>query len=438
MTSPEREELKACAPIVEHKERSASPDRNSGKVWNSSRFTGRPLPTLHAHKRRASAQDVLRCVDVSMVSVTAMDAFKGRLALATSTVHHAAFRAGLRRVGGVHELKRAPAFFQLVSEHGGEHRPTLLKNGSVQTAFAASLRRHSFGVQVFQDNMAVVPRNVRCGSVYPVLTDASLLGLETRNTKALLCVAIGTAFAAAQNTLSASQTRFRADGQVCNAARGVGNRVGHPSVYANRTGLFVPKCIRHAAPERHIPSSSHLSHHNLSEATRQRPSATELHKSKLRHSHHCPLGIQVPHPTALRVPCNPHGTLAALELRASGTPGHERPVCFVSGPQRLSPHGHRDLPNPFNISPKLGEFAHLREETDRVAGASLKVTPPVTPLFQRQVVDEAASSRVTQQYRLLIGRRVQPVAVSAKDFHSFNIMPPLDFDKPSSRKGLPQ
>jgi len=129
------------------------------------------MQTLHVQPRRASAQNIDRSVVICMRSEAACAAAESRLVLARFAVHGSAGRAGLRCVGGIDQVQRPAAFFQLVGQKCFELAPSLVENGAVKSCLlthvlAWSLNGsgraggHVLDLQLLQRHGAEPARNV--------------------------------------------------------------------------------------------------------------------------------------------------------------------------------------------------------------------------------------------------------------------------------------
>ena len=141
------------------------------------------MQVLHAHQRRAPAQNVLGSVHVGMLAVTTGNALEDRLALAAFGVNGPARRARLRGIGRVDGHQRAATFLHLVAEHDGEAAPALRENASVEAGFGPDVppwlfdrpaRRgsHVLDLQILEHDRCEAARNIERDAVLPVAANA--------------------------------------------------------------------------------------------------------------------------------------------------------------------------------------------------------------------------------------------------------------------------
>jgi len=138
---------------------------------SSPRFNGSVTGALHA--RRASAEYVDGSIHVRMGAVSAIDAFKDRLALAASGINGPAGRACLRGKGGVDVEQLAAPIGELVIEHGGEDSPTLIEDRTVEAALAAPRSRHIRSGEFLKRDDAKPARNIGRALVQPMAASGS-------------------------------------------------------------------------------------------------------------------------------------------------------------------------------------------------------------------------------------------------------------------------
>src|SRR5215210_768371 len=91
------------------------------------------MHTLDAQMRCVPPpHDVHGRIAVGVVAVSASDALKVSLVLATSGVNGTTGRTGLRRKGGIGLHDPAAVFLHLVGEDQVEYAPTLVQDGAVE------------------------------------------------------------------------------------------------------------------------------------------------------------------------------------------------------------------------------------------------------------------------------------------------------------------
>src|SRR5215207_1703686 len=174
------------------------------------------MQTLHARMRCAPPpHDILSRVTVGVVAVSTSDAFKDRLALATSRIHDTAGPTGLRGEGRVDLDHPTAVFLHLVGEDCFKPTPALIQDRAVEARFLAhpaarlSLRacgrgRHGLDMQIFQGGDPKAARDVDCGPVVEVAPEATGAGLQASHTPTLASVAARAALAPRQDPLSLS------------------------------------------------------------------------------------------------------------------------------------------------------------------------------------------------------------------------------------------
>lgn len=373
------------------------------------------MPFLH--ERGASAHDVSSRIGVGVIAMITGDALEDRLALAAPGVNDTTFGARLGRVGGGDVNQPSAGGFQFVFELGGEDAPSLGQDRSVEPRFLADLgarrsagpsggSRHRFDVQLFEHDKAESSNETRARHVEVVGPDARNLAAQPRHGASLIGVATRPTFAPCQDTLSPAATLIEGlhVGKVDVLARREAESSRHAAIYADyaqggRGGgdLDVTSDCYRPATDRSGQSDGNWVPKDLS-------AAAELHPAEARYFHCGPSRVQPFEADILRL--KPHGVVDAglppvWVLRSAGEEGC---VSGVEVPQGLLLAGAGDGTNEVEHHPEFRELLRLIDPCKTAACGRLILAPEISPLRQRQIVDEPGhADPLTQRLGLGIG-----------------------------------
>ncbi len=153
-------------------------------------------------------KDVTCRISVGVVSMPATRTHKGRLAFAALSVDCPAGRAGLRSISGVNLYKARC----LVEKLSFDLVPSHIKDGTIEAGLLLNittweLKRslccscHVLRTQTLYDHGSKAARNIGCGAMRPMLTNACLLCAQPGNATKGNRVTLRTAFSAGGNAL---------------------------------------------------------------------------------------------------------------------------------------------------------------------------------------------------------------------------------------------
>src|SRR5215207_3881911 len=203
------------------------------------------MQTLDAQMRCVPPpQDILSCVTVGVVAMSASDALEGRLALATSGIHDTAGRADQRREGRVNLDDPPSALLHFVGQDQIESAPTLVEDSAVETGLlpnhparlgyrASGRGGHVPNPQILQYGDPEAARDVEGGPVVEITADATRTGLKPGDPAALAGIPLRAPLAAGEDTLSlplGGLDPLEAGGHGQQLARGQRQRGGHAPI----------------------------------------------------------------------------------------------------------------------------------------------------------------------------------------------------------------
>lgn len=381
-----------------------------------SRFNRAATGVLHAHRRRASAQNVHCCIRVGVRGEPAMSASETGLALSARFIDDAAFAARLACVGGIDLCERPAALFQLVSQDGHKCRPTLFQNTSIEAALPASLGRHSNDVQILQRDVPEPARDVGCRPVPPIGADADDFCGDTRQSRPLLSVAIGAAPATGEHPLrfSLPALKSRRVGRGQQFARGQRQRVRHAPVNADARQDGRARFVLNFAGEGRIPCASHAGHRDVTTYAPHGASVANLHPTEIRNAEMRPAVIAAPEPNLSEgAPETVVGSSPSESWKSTPSREEVRERLIKIANSLLERRDRRGS-NPVHLAAKLRQLFALRGKIETPAR-----TPPIAPLFERQIIDKAGCANELRQPFSLRFRGVEPVAKCPLNHASF-------------------
>lgn len=387
------------------------------------------MPFLHAHRRRVPAQDVDRSVVVGVGAEATMATEKDRLAFAALPVHGSAFRTGLRGVGGIDVEKIPAAFFELVGEDGFEAEPTLIEDAPVQSGLlpdhaarfldgSARGSRHVFDLQIFQNDGSETIGDAQSRLVRPVFPDAGTASREFGGASQRLGPPDRAALAPRGDALCGTLATFNGferggDGQMLSS--GERQRVGDAAINADARADIGRNDILDLAGEADVPAKRIERDGDVLDRASQRARVAELHPADLGQAHGGPFGVE-----PLRLDLASLKAEGVVDAAPAGR-RKARAACEEIGErsieiaQSLLLAGLRNSPHPVVFGAKQRQFPRLSDIVQLPSGLSLKLTPEIAPLFQRQIVDEAAHASELPEQDFLFGGRIELVAKAAKD-----------------------
>src|SRR5215207_1654152 len=355
--------------------------------------------------------------------MSACDALKARLVLATSHVCGTAGRTGLLSKGRAGLDHPSAAFLHLVGEDQVECAPALVEDGAVEARLlpdpaprlfegAAGRGRHGLDAQVLQYGDAEPLGDRARGPVVEVEADPPGAGLQAGHATALASIAPGTPLAVGEDALRPAlrgldPIQARGDGH--HLARREGEGRCHATVDPNGGPNVLRSLVLDLAGKGDVPPVRSARDGGVLERAPDRARVTEFHPADLRQAHRAPFGVQaagfdLASGKAKRVV---DAFLArGWVARAPGEKVDERPVQVA---QRLLLTGDVNGPDPVELGAEPGQFRRLLDVTEAMPSA------PCRPLLQGKVVDEAAPARELPEQGLLFGGRTELEAVAAGD-----------------------
>ena len=398
---------------------------------HSSRFDGSAIGALHA--RHALAEDITRGVCIGMVDMAAASADEGRLVLAAPSIDHATFGARLGCVGGVAVDDLAAPLGQFVVKDGGERMPALIEDRAIETGLLADVaarflyrtssgRGHVADLQLLHRDRAEAPRNIDRDAVMPILADAGDPGADTTYTAELLGASIRSPLTTGKDTLFASLGLVECDQAGGNAemlasgqAKRIGNAAIDPDRRANVGGRFVIDLAREGnepliGDKRdgegfydavNLACGAVLYHPDLGNAAR-RPFCIDSYEASV-----APFKL-----SGIINPPHARCRVASGAIKKSG-------IRFIQIPDGLLKNYRGRRRKPVNTFPEFREFGALGYPADGAPRCGIKLSPPISALFQTKIVDISCRADELAQCRFLLGRRIKPVAKRSIDHRYF-------------------
>lgn len=369
-------------------------------IASGSHFIGRPMPILHAHRRRVSAQYVDRSVLIGMGAETAMSAGKDRLALAALPIHGSAVRTRLRRIFRVDQHKRAAPFFKLVAEDGGETAPSLVQDASVQPGLlrdfaawlfdsAASRSRHVADFQFLHDDRSETICNRPSGAMMPVTANTSSSRGKLGNAPQLPAPAVRPLLSSGENVLShamAPVNRFEAERNGKRFASGEHDRIGYAPVDSDRRANVGRSFVFNGAAKAYMPADRTGRNRHRPDIAAHWSGVAKLYPSDLRQTDSRPFRIDAPDFDFAPTEAETVVYILSAGRREFGAAGEEIDKRLVEIAQCLFLAGLRDSRYPVVLSSHFCKFTRLRHEAEAMFPA------PYAPLLPSQIVDEPANA----------------------------------------------
>jgi hypothetical protein len=373
------------------------PARLSGQVFkmprhlSSPRFDGRVTAALHA--RRASAEYVDRSVHVGIIAVSAIDAFKDRLALATSGINGPARRARLRGVGGVYVVQHAAPVGELVFEQSSKKVPALVENYAIKAALPWASLGHRGRYQLFEGDLLVAPSDVGRSFVQPVLPGIGGASVRAGKCEPLIMKSPGSAIFPRQGFL---QTRtppvVPANGarkQHLLATR-ESDRCCNPAIDPDCPCGDVFRALDIGLAD-DAPNARTEGDGYRVDLFRQGSSDPKFCAQAIRQAEISPLRVEPSDGAILTLNAERCVALFGPEAREAPRPKE----CFI-GPVQVAQSVFVDAPGrfsqPFNLLPSFGELAALGGPSKSLPRRSPVMAPPITALLERSIVHKASRS----------------------------------------------
>jgi len=377
------------------------------------------LAYLHVQNRSVpTVKNIDRGVQVRVLSEPAGDADEGRLVLAASAVHCATARAGLRGIGGIDLLEVE----RLIGQHRFDLMPAGIQDGAVQPALlgdAFKLRPlcHVLCAQPFDNDGAIGPRNIGCGSVRPILANAGLLGFDFGRTLNCLAMAVAATLTTGRDTLETLVLRVQtsnAFGQSVAGAVAQHQRNCNATVNANST-TDIERLTVNRATDADLPAQWRASDGDFTNAALNGACVAELNPTDLRQADAGPLGVQL-----LNADLAPGETEAVsgarfLKLGEAALTFEEatkgRVEVFHGSLLRGLGHGSDKI----ELGSKVFKLSRLRDVVEVVARRTLVLPPVIDALIKAQIPDKAAHTGKFQHRLMLFTRGFQSVCEAAKN-----------------------
>jgi len=370
-----------------------------------SRFDGRVTATLHGQIRRASPEYVDSRVVIGIDREATARANKGRLALAAPFVDDSTRRTRLRCVGRIDLNKRPAALCQFVGQHGSKDAPCLRPYRPIQAALSFPGRGHIYDFEILQRHGPEAVRDIGRNPMQPISADPGLSGRQLCGPAKLLRAPPRPYLASGENSPASSQPSLQRSADRKGKALAVrkGDRSCYASIDPNRW-IDVRSCfavvLRH---ENHMPAFSRGfdgGAFNLAQGSARR---TKLYPTKSRHSDRRPLTVDWPASEICSLKSKSIVHAFSSRRRVAGAAGEKVCESFIEVAQCLckADVGHVLYPREF-----IAEVRHLWTLSYVIEGTALgcpKLPPPVTSLFERQVIDQPRYASELLERGLLLG-----------------------------------
>lgn len=385
------------------------------------------MPTLDAQIRRVPAQDIQGCIAVRMRLVAAFDTHETRLVLAVSGVDAAAFRAGLRRIGGIDLFERPAALGKFIGKLGFKAEPPLIKDGAVKSRLLPDVsprlgncttraRGHIPDFQIFDhDKPETLGNAARC-SMLPIVADTGHARGQPRNAAQLLRAALRSCLPARGYPLRAPLASFDSFETRRNRQKLAGRksqRIGNASVNPYRRAAAGGRGMLDLTGKRNVPAIRLARYRHVFAGAAQGPRVAEFHPSDFRQSRHRPFCVEA---ACLHFPALKTETvvdLAAARLRIPRAARKEIAEGFVEVAQSLLLAGYGNGGNPVERGAKLRQLPRLCNVSQVRAGLPLIVAEPVAALLKSQIVNEAAHTGMLPETCFLLRRGIELVPEAA-------------------------
>lgn len=379
------------------------------RVIDGSRFIGAVTGILHAHQRRASAQNVDGCIRVGMGSETTVATSVAGLALSARFIDGSARRAFLRREGGIDLNERPATLFKFIGKQRFHRSPALFVDAPAQ---AATNPNHVLGLQRLDRDNTKAPRNVCRGLVPPVTANARNPGRQSCETKALLAIAVRSPLPACEDALRAPLKPLQSFGgrRGKQLASGQRERVGNTPINPHGGEFGWSGLMLDLAVERDVPFAASSGDGHVEQVAGERARVAVFDPSEVRNADHAPASVcllraNVPTLTSEAVIAS---ALAGLWIVCST--GEERGECPVEIAQRLSERHCGNGGKPRDFATQLRDLMALADVVQRSARCGSILPPEEASLFERQIIDEARCADELREAFGLLGCWVEPVA----------------------------
>ena len=380
---------------------------------SSPRFNGSATGALHA--RRASAEYIDGSIHVRIGAVSAIYAFKDRLALAASGINGPAGRACLRGKGGIDEVQHTAPLGELVIEHGGKRCPALIEDRTIEATLTASRSRHVGGGEFFQCHRAEPPCNVGRSLVQPMTPSAGHFSRSPRQDRPGFSSPLGSCFPRRQPTLCehlgplllSKGCRQGAHFSVRHAEVG-----SNTAINSDRLRQAKRRNVGNDALYGGEPTSRFAHNGNGIYLTAKAACNSGFNRKPLGQLQSTPLPIIWRERAAMRLHSKRDLAGLASKSRETTAPvkSSER---FIEVFQRVFENAPRDFRKPRYFPASLGNFEALGHPGYVAAALASEMSPPITALLKGGVVNKAAAARPAFQCRDFISRGVNPEAVGS-------------------------
>ncbi len=385
--------------------------------FGSSRFTGTRMGSLHA-RSVPPVENNDRGIAISIVSMPASGADKGRLVLAALAVHGPTGRAGLRRVGRIHlhEPRR------LVGKHRLDLVPTYIQDGAVKSALLCDADKggasgHVLGAQPLDNDRAILASDGRRGLMRPVFAGTGLPCLDGGRAADRFKPALRSSLAPRHYPLCRAVPALQhreLSGQSIGGPVRKHQRDSDATIDPDRAARVSDIGIDFA-PYADLPPERCARDNGLADMANDRPRHAELDPSDLGEFYPPPspadfLDSKIPTMEA-------EGVIYAFPLRSgvSGLPLPCAPEGFVQVLQGTLLCRLTDIADKVELSPQERQFPRLRNIVEIVARRCLVAPPVVAALLKGKVPYQTAHARKLSEKRGLFRRRAQWKSETAKN-----------------------
>ncbi|GCD54215.1 hypothetical protein NBRC3188_2912 [Acetobacter pasteurianus NBRC 3188] len=364
---------------------------------------------------------------------------EGRLVLAASTVHGSTARTRLRCKARVY-LHDTMGF---VEKQRFDLVPAHVENGAVESALLCDVSSgflhgsggtggHVSGTQSLDNRSSVVPADVGCRFVRPVLADTSGLCLECCNALASKGVTVRTPLATRENALCLTRPSlddFKPLRQHVSRAIGEHERHGHATINADCTLGRKVSDVTVLATDTDLPSEGREADGRFRQFARQVPRHAELDPAYLRQTDTTPSVVQALNGYLTSVEGEGIVHAFLLRFRIAAKTLEEAAISIVQRLKRVLLAGLTNGADKVCLAAERRQFSRLRHVVQVVAGSGLIVPPVFAALLKSKIPHKTADARELKEGFLLQGVGLEPVCETTKR-HAINLI-----WKPRSVKG---
>jgi hypothetical protein len=381
------------------------------------RFTILQLAHWHASSCRhdPSGRDVLGCVDICVLPMTATATLEHRLALA---VFSCAISTGRASLGGVGSTDPLDPSTRLVLESTDQKPPPARKHSPIQLclAFCVARRRlagtsgssrHVANVQIFNPDDVETSRKLRTELLYPILSAINLSCLEPGEDTQRLRPALRSTTSPRKSALESDESlslrhthRGAAKMLTCRQSR----RVDHPTIQSHHRSISWSLHLLRDSSEGDMPSARGIQRHPIRLCRRHASAPPKPDPSGFGNEHQAIALADSPH-LALSYGDDPEPFVTALLSPTWSTTSAGDVSKHASGKviERLLLDGARSRREPVELLPG---FSQLPTLLGKPRGPQ-PISAPVGVLLDSQVPDESCMRAVLHQRLLLRRRRIK-------------------------------